>query len=95
MNSPSILSRGGIDHSYDVGIIFSTDTDLRPELEFVTDRFERYPRAETAAWHGSGANRALSVRVGRNTQMIQRTWVHHLKHDDYLAVRDRTDYLMM
>ena len=34
---------GAIDGRYDVGVIFSTDTDLRPALEFVTDRFQQYP----------------------------------------------------
>ena len=75
---------GAIDERYDVGVIFSTDSDLRPALEFVADRFDRYPRAEAAAWRGPGNNRALSV---------QKSWVHYLNYDDYLAVRDRTDYL--
>ena len=76
---------GAIDRRYDVGVIFSTDSDLRPALEFFAERFDRYPRAETAAWRGPGANRAL--RAGNAT------WVHYLNYDDYLAVRDRTDYL--
>ncbi|MYB40802.1 MAG: NYN domain-containing protein [Chloroflexi bacterium] len=80
---------GAIDDRYDVGVMFSTDTDLRPALEFVTDRFERYPRAEVAAWRGSGANRSLRVRGGQRS-----TWVHFLDWDDYLAIRDRTDYLL-
>ena len=85
---------GAIDDRYDVGIIFSTDSDLRPALEFVADRFDRYPRAEAAAWRGPGANRALRVwnttTTGRPPAL---SWVHYLKYDDYLAVRDRTDYL--
>ena len=77
---------GALDGDFDVGIIFSTDTDLRPALEFVVARFERYPRAESAAWRGPDSNRALRVRhPGRN-------WVHYLNYDDYLSVRDRTDY---
>ena len=39
-----------IDGKYDVGIIFSTDTDLLPALEDVLARYSSYPRAETAAW---------------------------------------------
>ena len=53
---------GAIDRSYDVGIIFSTDTDLRPAIEFVATRFQQYPRAEAAAWRGPGSNRALKAR---------------------------------
>jgi uncharacterized LabA/DUF88 family protein len=79
---------GAIDSRYDVGIVFSTDTDLRPALEFVSDRFKQYPRAEAAAWRGSGANRALTVAGSRST------WVHYLNYDDYLAVRDPTDYVL-
>ena len=78
---------GAIDGRYDVGVIFSTDTDLRPALEFVTDRFQQYPRAEAAAWRGPGANRALRVRGSR------KTWVHYLDHHDYQTVRDSADYL--
>lgn len=77
---------GAIDRTYDVGVIFSADTDLRPPLEFVADRFESYPRAESAAWRGPDSNRALRLRPPRSN------WVHYLNYDDYLSVRDRTDY---
>lgn len=77
---------GALDDRYDVGVIFSTDTDLRPALEFVSDRFPQKPRAEAAAWRGPGANRPLTARRSR------RTWVHYLDAADYGAVRDRTDY---
>ena len=77
---------GALDDRYEVGVIFSTDTDLRPALEFVAERFPQSPRAEAAAWRGSGANRALRARGAR------RTWVHYLDGDDYLAIRDPTDY---
>lgn len=79
---------GAIDSRYDVGIVFSTDSDLRPALEFVADRYERHPRAEAAAWRGHGANRALRVQ-----DAVRSTWVHYLNYDDYLSVRDYTDYL--
>ena len=77
---------GTIDRSYDVGVIFSTDTDLRPAIEFVATRFKQYPRAEAVAWRGPGSNRALKARGERET------WVHYLNYDDYLSVRDHTDY---
>ncbi len=77
---------GAVDGLYDVGIIFSTDTDLRPALEFVTHRFDGTPRAETAAWSAPGANKAL---VATNPK---RTWCHYLDARDYEAVHDSTDY---
>ena len=80
---------GAIDQTYDVGVIFSTDTDLRPALEFVATRYERYPRAESAAWRGPDSNRALTARVGRTGR---NTWVHYLNYDHYLSTRDHTDY---
>lgn len=75
-----------VDGRYDIGVIFSTDTDLRPTLEFVAGRFEVLPRAETAAWSAPGANKAL---VATNPR---RTWCHYLDAADYPAVHDATDY---
>jgi NYN domain len=50
---------------YDVGILMSTDTDLKPALEAVcrlTQHGMRAPRAEVASWSGEGQhNRRLSV----------------------------------
>jgi len=80
------FAMGAIDGAYDVGIIFSTDTDLRPALEVVANRFPEYPRAETAAWKGNGANRRLSIAGPK------RIWCHMLHRADYEAVHDSTDY---
>ncbi len=77
---------GAVDGIYDVGIIFSTDTDLRPALEFVARRFRGSPRAESAAWRGPGANRAIYA-----TNPV-RTWCHYLDAADYGAVHDGTDF---
>lgn len=77
---------GAVDGRYDVGIIFSTDTDLRPALQFVAYRFNGTPRAESAAWSAPGANKAL---VATNPK---RTWCHYLNASDYSAVHDATDY---
>lgn len=77
---------GAVDGRYDVGIIFSTDTDLRPALEFVATRFNGSPRAESAAWSAPGANKAL---VATNPK---RTWCHYLNVHDYRTVHDATDY---
>ena len=75
-----------IDGKYDVGIIFSTDTDLLPALEDVLARYSSYPRAETAAWSSDRANRPLLVSGPR------RNWCHMLTKSDYESVRDATDY---
>lgn len=71
---------------YDAGIIFSTDTDLRPALEFVANRFRGSPRAESAAWKGQGANKGVRALNPRPT------WCHYLDANDYLAAHDPTDY---
>lgn len=77
---------GALDGTYDAGVIFSTDTDLRPALEFVADRFRGTRRAESAAWRGVGANRALRA------QNPTPSWCHYLDDADYRAVADPTDY---
>ncbi|MBA4179784.1 MAG: hypothetical protein C0506_04275 [Anaerolinea sp.] len=75
-----------VDGRYDVGVIFSTDTDLRPALEFVAARFHGAPRAESAAWTSHGANRALRASNPAPT------WCHYLDAADYGSVHDPTDY---
>ena len=75
---------GAFDDSYDIGIIFSTDTDLLPALEFVATRYED-KSVETAAWHADGWRSELRLQVPP-------TWCHRLTRDDYRTVRDLTDY---
>ena len=77
---------GAIDGAFDVGIICSTDTDLRPALEYVSQKFATYPRAEVAAWKSPQANRAISIRGTR------RLWCHYLDLGDYQLIEDSTDY---
>lgn len=76
---------GAVDGAYDIGVIFSTDTDLRPALEVVAGRFAGTRRAEVAAWRSPTANRRLSVQ-GRSI------WCHFLDQADYSLVHDATDY---
>ncbi|MBC7293904.1 MAG: NYN domain-containing protein [Thermoleophilia bacterium] len=75
---------------YDVGIIMSTDTDLKPALEAVL----RLPlqfrsRCEVAAWTAPNSHaRRLSVQGAR-------LWCHWLGPDDYQqVVVDTTDYTL-
>ena len=77
---------GAIDHAYDIGIVFSTDTDLRPAIELVANRFVGIPRIELAAWSSATSARRIPVSAKRAV------WCHFLDHLDYEAVADATDY---
>lgn len=71
-----------VDGAYDVGIIVSTDTDLRPALEYVLGMKDA--PAEAAAWCGE-TPRGLSVPGAR-------LWCHRLGRPDFDSVADYTDY---
>ncbi len=79
---------GAIEGAYDVGIICSTDTDLRPAIEYVSQKFPASPRAEVAAWKSPTANRAISIRGTR------RIWCHYLDLADYQSIEDTTNYTL-
>jgi uncharacterized LabA/DUF88 family protein len=72
---------------YEVGILMSTDTDLKPALEEVVALgSNRNPHCEVAAWSAPGAHsRRLSIRGAH-------VWCHWLGPDDYKQVADPTDY---
>ena len=80
------LVTGAVDGRYDIGIVFSGDTDLRPALEYVANRFSPIPRVEVAAWDRGRKRRGLTFNApgGR--------WCHYLSADDYRAIRDTTSY---
>lgn len=70
---------------YDVGVIMSTDTDLKPALETVRG-FGGRPRCEVAAWSArQGHSRRLAIPGAK-------IWCHWLDERDYRAVEDLTDY---
>lgn len=73
-------------NEYDVGILMSADTDLKPALEFVAaDTPSGGARAEVAAWSGTGMhNRRLSIK-GHSS------WCHWLADAAYKQVADPTD----
>ncbi len=71
-----------VEGEYDVGVIASTDTDLRPALEYVISR--PGVRAEAASWYGA-FKKELSVPG-------QRLWNHRLGRDAYDELADFTDY---
>ncbi len=73
-----------IQGEYDVGILMSTDTDLRPALEAVLRL--RAAHIEVAAWSSPQGNwRRLSIKS-------RRLWCHWLDRDNYGRVQDRRDY---
>lgn len=73
---------------YDVGVVMSTDTDLKPALEAVMGLGGNpYPRVAVAAWSSpTGHSRRLSI-AGRAL------WCHWLDQNDYRSVADPTSYL--
>jgi uncharacterized LabA/DUF88 family protein len=70
---------------YDVGILMSTDTDLKPALEAVVSLGEG-PICEVAAWKEPGRP-ASQLRIpGADL------WCHFLYLDDYKPMADGRDY---
>ena len=69
---------------YDVGVLMSTDTDLKPALEAVAELGTARP--EVAAWStASHHSRRLSIAT-------KRLWCHWLSDTDYLDIQDTRDY---
>lgn len=73
---------------YDVGILMSTDTDLKPALEAVIDIAggRQFPRAEVAAWSGENMRNRRLALTGESV------WCHWLDKVAYDQVSDHTDY---
>ena len=75
---------------FDVGILFSVDTDLKPALEYVVEQRRAWgkPRAEVAAWSPKeGYGRRLSAKGGN-------LHCHWLNEGAYRTVCDHTDYTL-
>lgn len=69
---------------YDIGVVMSGDTDLRPAIEEVA----RLPdvRAEVAAWKpDTGYGQRISIKG-------MRLWCHWLDRIAYEGIRDHRDY---
>ena len=71
-----------IRQEYDIGVIASTDTDLRPAIEFVSTLGNVV--GEEAAWW-NGIQKQLSAPVAK-------VWCHRLNKKDYDSVCDTRDY---
>lgn len=81
--------RLAMEDKYDVGIIFSSDTDLLPALELVLDMSKpkgltRKPRrtVQVATW----------TRCKRLTLTKPKIWCHVLDFDTFSAVQDKVNY---
>jgi len=74
-----------IDGYYNVGVIASTDADLRPALAYVLRKCSSHCHIEVAAWYNPPVKTRLSL-PGRDI------WCHRLEQTDYDAVADLTDY---
>jgi uncharacterized LabA/DUF88 family protein len=80
--------RMAVTGDYDVGILMSTDTDLKPALETAVAlrNSSGLPRVEVAAWSGTDMhNRRLSITQAK-------LWCHWLDETFYAKVADRTNY---
>lgn len=77
---------GAYERTYDVGILFSADTDLLPPLQFVVSSNQVSARVEAAAWRSSRHQSRLSLPEP------YRLWCHYLRYEDYQLVRDPTPY---
>ena len=71
-----------VEGEYDIGVIASTDTDIRPAIEYVIGRPE--VTAEVANWHSDNSRPSLSV--------AGRPWCHRLAKGHFDGVADYTDY---
>lgn len=72
---------------YDIGVVMSTDTDIKPALEAVSQMAGNpFPQVAVAAWSSpTGHSRRLSI-TGR------RLWCHWLSDDDYSKCADPRHY---
>ena len=77
-----------VTRQYDVGVLMSTDTDLKPALEAIPllAAGRAFPRAEVAAWSGEGRQRRR-ISLGGN-----KPYCHWLDKTTYSVVCDHTDY---
>lgn len=82
----------GHEKKYDVGIMFSADTDLKPALEYVADKTRAWgsPRAEVGGWSSKQAHSArLSISgAGR------KVYCHWIDEPTYQSMRDHADYAL-
>ena len=74
------MVRLAYEKKYDVGILFSRDSDLKPPLEMVRDL--KLAHVEVASWDGASVLRLPGI------------YLHKLSRDDFAAVRDTRTYVV-
>jgi uncharacterized LabA/DUF88 family protein len=73
-----------LDKRFDVGVIFSADTDLKPAIETVVARTT--VEVAVATWQPPTG---YASRISISTRKI---WCHYLTDVDFAAVKDLTNY---
>lgn len=78
-----------VEGKYDVGILISTDTDLKPALEVVANLTNTRggPRAEVAAWSRSSQQHSRRLSISN-----RKLYCHWLDKSAYDAAADTTNY---
>jgi uncharacterized LabA/DUF88 family protein len=74
-----------VDSRYEVGVVFSTDSDLRPALEYVYNKYHTSIGIEVVSWKSPRFRKRLSID---NVNI----WCHFLNLSDYDSVADLSDY---
>jgi uncharacterized LabA/DUF88 family protein len=72
-----------IDGDYNIGVIASTDTDLKPALEYVKKKCKNQCQAEVVAWKSS---------IAKSRLYVSEVWCHWLDNNDYNQISDLIDY---
>ena len=72
-----------IDGEYDIGVIASTDTDLKPSLEYVKKKCKTRCQAEVTAWKST---------IAKNRLYMREVWCYWLDGNDYNQISDLVDY---
>jgi len=79
-------------NEYDIGILFSADTDLKPALKFV-DGSEMSATGEVAAWRRSPSRDVSNpIKQQRLSLGDNKPFCHWLDSADYMMVSDEVDY---
>ena len=74
-----------IDGKFDIGVIASTDTDLKPALEYVSKKCAGKCHAQVTAWSSPRTQSRLGISRGA-------IWCHWLNNSDYDHIADLTNY---
>ena len=85
------LATMSVEGAFDVAIVFSSDNDILPAVEFVARRNaadRSLPTIEVAAWSGNMSRRRPSRLNPRGFNV----WCHWLNAEDYSSVEDSTRY---